>query len=93
VFGHAGDGNVHLRCLRRREPVKQALALAAFDEITHKTLQFGGTISRAARRRPAEARAWLAREREPAAQAVRAAIKSALDPQGLLNPGTALARS
>jgi glycolate oxidase len=93
VFGHAGDGNLHPTVIfDDANPQSRAAVLAAFDEITRKTLQFGGTITGehgVGRLK----RAWLARELDPAAQAVHAAIKSALDPQGLLNPGAVLARS
>ena len=90
VFGHAGDGNLHPTVIfDDADPQSRAAALAAFDEMTQKTLELGGTITGEHGVGQLK-RAWLSRELDPASQAVHAAIKAALDPRGLLNPGTVL---
>ena len=90
VFGHAGDGNLHPTVIfDDADPQSRALALAAFDEMTEKTLELGGTITGEHGVGQLK-RSWLARELDPASQAVHAAIKAALDPRGLLNPGALL---
>lgn len=87
VFGHAGDGNLHPTVIfDAADPRSRATALTAFDEITQKALDLGGTITGEHGVGQLK-RAWLSRELDPGAQAVHAAIKSALDPRGLLNPG------
>ena len=84
VFGHVGDGNLHVNVLGPApddEAVDEAvLRLAA---------SYGGSIGaehgigRAKRR-------WLSLSRSPAELAAMRAVKAALDPTGLLNPGVLL---
>jgi FAD/FMN-containing dehydrogenase len=92
-FGHLGDGNLHFNV---QPPPEQAQG-AAFDafEIAANTLVFdavqalGGTIS--AEHGIGELRKHeLARRHPPAALAAMRAIKHALDPGGVLNPGRML---
>lgn len=90
VFGHAGDGNLHPTVIfDDSDPQSRATARAAFDEMTQKTLELGGTITGEHGVGQLK-RAWLSRELDATSQSVHAAIKSALDPRGLLNPGTVL---
>jgi glycolate oxidase len=93
VFGHAGDGNLHPTVIfDDTDASSRAAARSAFDEMTRTALELGGTITGehgVGRLK----RSWLAHELDPAAQAVHAAIKSALDPRGLLNPGAVVAGS
>ncbi|QNN53923.1 FAD-binding oxidoreductase [Nocardioides mesophilus] len=90
VFGHAGDGNLHPTLIFEDAlPESRATALAAFDEMTRKALELGGTITGehgVGRLK----RGWLADELDPVAMQVHAAVKHALDPDGLLNPGSML---
>lgn len=81
LFGHLGDGNLHVNVLGPPpgdEAVDEAvLRLAA----TH-----GGSISAEHGIGVAKAR-WLHLTRGEADRAAMAAIKHALDPSGILNPG------
>lgn len=87
VFGHAGDGNLHPTVIfDDSDPSSRETARAAFDEMTQKTLELGGTITGEHGVGQLK-RAWLTRELDVASQSVHAAIKAALDPRGLLNPG------
>ena len=87
IFGHAGDGHVHVnplidvRSAGWRERVQ-----ALMEEITDLTISLGGTISGehgdGRLRTPLLSRAW----RWPAAP-MFTAVKRAFDPKGILNPG------
>ena len=46
TFGHAGDGNLHPTCLTdARNLEEMALVDKAFEEIFHKAIELGGTIT------------------------------------------------
>ncbi|HVB26493.1 MAG TPA: FAD-linked oxidase C-terminal domain-containing protein, partial [Mycobacteriales bacterium] len=83
---HAGDGNVHPILVLPEEPDGNDRLWAAADQIFRTALQLGGTVSgehgigRLKRR-------WLADEVGTTSLDVQRAIKSALDPTGILNPG------
>ena len=90
VFGHAGDGNMHPTIVHdRTEPASVAAAQRAFDAITAAALDLGGTttgehgVGRLKR-------SWLVRELDPGTLAASRAVKQALDPHGILNPGAVL---
>ncbi|NYD59572.1 glycolate oxidase [Nocardioides marinisabuli] len=91
VFGHAGDGNMHPTIVHdAADPASVAAATRAFDAITAAALELGGTITGehgVGRLK----RDWLARELDPGAMAMSRAVKGALDPLGILNPGAVLA--
>jgi FAD/FMN-containing dehydrogenase len=91
-YGHAGDGNLHfnvgqkpgtdIKSFMARGPV---LELAMFDLVE----SLGGSISAEhgiGRLKAGE----FARRADPAELAVMQAIKRALDPKGILNPGKVL---
>ena len=86
LFGHLADGNVHVNVLgleRGEEAVDEAvLRLAA---------SLGGTISAEHGVGVAKAR-WLGLVRSADEIAAMRAVKRALDPSGLLNPGVMLDR-
>lgn len=90
VFGHAGDGNLHPTVIfDDADADSRAATLRAFDEMTRKALELGGTITGehgVGRLK----RDWLARELDPVAATVHGTIKSALDPRGILNPGAVM---
>jgi glycolate oxidase len=87
TFAHAGDGNLHPILsydVAHAEPPKNVQAAA--DEIFRLALDLGGTVT-GEHGVGTLKRDWLAREVGPNGLAVHAAIKNALDPRGVLNPG------
>ncbi|WP_432947025.1 FAD-binding oxidoreductase [Kribbella sp. CA-253562] len=91
VLGHAGDGNMHPTVVfDAQDPEQARRAQAAFDKIMEIGLELGGTIT-GEHGVGVLKRAWLAEEIGPVALSVHEAIKTALDPQGLLNPGKVVA--
>jgi glycolate oxidase len=87
VFGHAGDGNLHpniLFDLRDPEEVRQ-VEFAARD-IFRAAIRLGGTLS-GEHGIGTLKREFLEEAQGSLAVGVSRAIKRALDPQGLLNPG------
>jgi glycolate oxidase len=87
VVGHAGDGNMHPTIVfDPTDPDQRARAFAAFDDILELGLSLGGTI--AGEHGVGSLKLdWLEREIGPVSLSVHRAIKDALDPAGLLNPG------
>jgi glycolate oxidase len=90
TFGHVGDGNLHpTLIIPRGDAAARERALAAADAILGITLSLGGTLS------GEHGIGLLKRERledelGPAGIRVSRAIKAALDPLGILNPGKVL---
>jgi FAD/FMN-containing dehydrogenase len=84
LFGHVADGNVHVN-VTGVDPGDESVD----DTVLRLVVAHGGSISaehgigRAKRR-------WLHLARTPAELAAFTAIKRALDPQGILNPGVLL---
>ncbi|WP_328342484.1 FAD-binding oxidoreductase [Micromonospora sp. NBC_00421] len=90
VVGHAGDGNLHPNIVvDRADPASLARGRRAFDEIIRLGLELGGTCT-GEHGVGLLKRDWLAREVGPVGMRVHQAIKAALDPAGLLNPGKVL---
>ncbi|MCW3812995.1 FAD-binding protein [Micromonospora sp. DR5-3] len=87
VVGHAGDGNMHPNIVvDRADPASVARGRRAFDEIMRLGLELGGTCT-GEHGVGLLKRDWLAREIGPVGIRVHQAIKQALDPAGLFNPG------
>jgi glycolate oxidase len=87
VVGHAGDGNMHPTiCFDPTDPDLRARAFSAFDDILELGLSLGGTITGEHGVGSIKVD-WLEREIGPVSLDVHRAIKTALDPAGLLNPG------
>jgi glycolate oxidase len=87
VVGHAGDGNMHPTVVfDAKDPAAALRAQTAFGEIMDLGLSLGGTIT-GEHGVGTLKKEWLAREVGPVSLAVHRAVKAALDPQGLLNPG------
>lgn len=90
TFGHAGDGNLHPDLvLDRGDPRGEAITKAVQADLYRAALDLGGTVTGehgigSARRE------WLEEQRGAEAVSVMRAIKTALDPQGLFNPGKVL---
>ncbi|WP_405091414.1 FAD-binding protein [Micromonospora sp. NBC_01392] len=90
VVGHAGDGNMHPNIVvDRADPASLDRGRRAFDEIMRLGLELGGTCT-GEHGVGLLKRDWLAREIGPVGVRVHQAIKAALDPAGLLNPGKVL---
>jgi glycolate oxidase len=87
VVGHAGDGNFHPTVVFDGQDADQvATAQRAFDEIMEISLELGGTITGEHGVGVLKMR-LLETELGPLSMDVHRAIKRALDPQGILNPG------
>jgi glycolate oxidase len=87
MVGHAGDGNFHPTVVfDPADPAQVAAAKHAFDEVMVVGLRLGGTIT-GEHGVGVLKRELLAREVGPVSLAVHRAIKAALDPLGILNPG------
>jgi len=88
-FGHAGDGNIHVNLMAAgyhddaavRRKVRRAL-----DELFAQVLAWGGAITGEHGVGVAKLR-WWPQAVDPTGRAVHAAVKGALDPRGILNPG------
>jgi glycolate oxidase len=90
VVGHAGDGNMHPTiCFDPTDPGQRERAFGAFDDILELGLSLGGTVTGEHGIGSIKVD-WLEREVGPVSLSVHRAIKDALDPQGLLNPGKVL---
>jgi glycolate oxidase len=90
VVGHAGDGNMHPNIVvDRADPASLERGRRAFDAIMRLGLDLGGTCT-GEHGVGLLKREWLARELGPVGVRVHQAIKAALDPAGLLNPGKVL---
>jgi FAD/FMN-containing dehydrogenase len=79
-FGHLAEGNVHLNVLDPGDPE------AITADVLESAAGLGGTISAEHGVGIAKTR-WLHLIRSPAELAAASAIKRALDPAGILNPG------
>jgi glycolate oxidase len=91
VFGHAGDGNLHpTYVVDRDDPTAESRIEAARGEIYAAALALGGTVT-GEHGTGLTKRSYLEAQRGPVAVALMRAVKSALDPQGILNPGKVLA--
>ncbi len=84
LYGHVGDGNLHVNVLGP-DPDDEAVD----DAVLRLVIELGGSISAEHGIGVAKAR-WLEADRGPADVAVMRAIKRALDPAGILNPGVLL---
>jgi glycolate oxidase len=88
-FGHAGDGNMHVNIMAdryNREATVRERAEKALDELFAQVLAFGGVITGEHGIGLAKKRWWPEATSEVARE-VHRAIKDALDPTGILNPG------
>lgn len=87
VYGHAGDGNIHPSVLcNLADPEEARRVHQAIDEIFAEALAVGGTLSGehgiGITKRP-----YTQKALGEAGIAVLKAVKQALDPKGILNPG------
>jgi glycolate oxidase len=90
VIAHAGDGNTHPLIVHDpSDPAVTERAELAYGEIMDLALRLNGTITGehgvGRLKRP-----WLAGYLGPEAMALNSRIKEALDPLGILNPGSGI---
>ena len=86
-FGHAGDGNVHYNVLvNPDDPEEREAGRAISDAVVERAIEMGGTstgehgVGRGKRE-------YMIAEHGEGAVETMGAIKRALDPNGILNPG------
>jgi FAD/FMN-containing dehydrogenase len=84
IFGHLGDGNLHLVVTLRAAGDAHAV-----DEVVYGALAGFGSVS-AEHGIGVLKRDWLGLSRGAAEIALMRTLKSALDPRGILNPGRVL---
>ena len=87
MIAHLGDGNIHYTAYPTRSD--PALAQAIRAKVSAEAVTLGGSFS-AEHGVGISKRATMAAHKDPVALQMMAAIKAALDPKGLLNPGKVL---
>jgi glycolate oxidase len=87
-FGHAGDGNIHVNIMAvdYESPAVEKRVESALDELFQQVLAWGGVITGEHGIGLAKKR-WWPEATSDVARNVHRAIKDALDPAGILNPG------
>jgi glycolate oxidase len=87
-FGHAGDGNIHVNIMVPdiNDGAQLDRAEQALDELFRHVLSLGGVISGEHGIGLAKKR-WFPTAVDEAGRNLHLAVKRALDPSGLLNPG------
>ncbi len=89
-IAHAGDGNLHpLMIVPENDDAARQRAQAAFEEIITDALELGGTVT-GEHGVGLLKRAGLVQELAPEVMAMQRAVKAALDPHDILNPGKVL---
>ena len=87
TIAHAGDGNLHpLLVTPPGDDGARIAAQAAFEEFLNDAIELGGTVS-GEHGIGLLKRAGMRRELDPGALAMQEAVRRALDPLGLFNPG------
>lgn len=87
-FGHAGDGNIHTNLMVEDydDPAKREQADAALDVLFRWVLENGGVITGEHGVGLAKKK-WIGDALGSEGMATHRAVKMALDPRGILNPG------
>jgi len=86
-FGHAGDGNIHVNVMvDYNQPQAAARADAALDELFRQVLDWGGAITGEHGIGLAKKK-WWPMAVSPETRKLHRALKRALDPRHILNPG------
>jgi glycolate oxidase len=87
TFGHAGDGNLHPDLVfDRGDPEAKAKYEAVRADLYQAALDLGGTVT-GEHGIGSSRREWLEVQKGADAVRIMRAIKTALDPLGILNPG------
>ena len=90
TVAHAGDGNLHpVFVFDRGLPEVPPAVWAAADDVFRAALELGGTLT-GEHGVGMIKRRWLGAELGPESMAVHQAIKDALDPDRIMNPGKVL---
>jgi FAD/FMN-containing dehydrogenase len=91
IFGHAGDGNVHVNVLpelARPDWIDRVGGL--YEAVNSSALRLGGTLS--GEHGDGRLRAgWLERQYGPEVMGLFRMVKTEFDPHGIFNPGVILA--
>lgn len=86
-FGHAGDGNIHVNVMvDEKEAGARDRSRAALDDLFRQVVAWGGAISGEHGIGIAK-KTWWPLAASPAVRRLHQAVKQALDPRGILNPG------
>jgi glycolate dehydrogenase FAD-linked subunit len=89
TIAHAGDGNLHpLLVTPPGDDAARVAAQAAFEELLDAAIALGGTVS-GEHGIGILKRDGMRRELDPGALAMQDAVRRALDPLGIFNPGKA----
>jgi glycolate oxidase len=87
TIAHAGDGNLHPAIITPAgDDVARAAAQAAFEEILDGAIALGGTVT-GEHGVGLLKRDGMRRELDPGSLALQQAVRQALDPRGVFNPG------
>ena len=87
TIAHAGDGNLHpLIITPPGDDAARAAAQAAFEELLDEAIALGGTVT-GEHGVGLLKRDGMRRELDPGALALQEAVRGALDPLGVFNPG------
>lgn len=87
TFGHAGDGNLHVHIMyNRSNPEEVKKAKAGIQKLMQKVVDLGGVITGEHGIGLAKA-PFLKMQHSKTEIAAMRAVKDALDPKGILNPG------
>nr|WP_245590194.1 FAD-linked oxidase C-terminal domain-containing protein [Desulfobulbus elongatus] len=86
-FGHAGDGNIHVNVMvDLNQPGMDATVHQVLDEIFRTVVGLGGSVSGEHGIGTAKA-PYIGMELDPPTLAAMRAVKQALDPNNIMNPG------
>ncbi len=87
TIAHAGDGNLHpLIITPAGDEAARAAAQAAFEELLDAAIALGGTVT-GEHGVGLLKRDGMRRELDPGSIAMQSAVRTALDPLGIFNPG------
>ncbi len=90
IVGHVGDGNFHVQLMVDHQDSRESAALTAFvDRLVQRAIDMDGTASGEHGVGQMKRKYMIAEHGAETVDAMRA-IKSALDPLGILNPGKIL---
>jgi glycolate oxidase len=87
IFGHCGDGNLHVNIMTDRRRTAEMKRVELFvDRLFRRVVELGGTLSGEHGIGMTKSR-FLGYRFSPAEMELQRRVKSAIDPNGLINPG------